>query len=141
MTGIYESIPATPEEVESFGATLTDAYLHCRVWGHDPDPQGNTRLATDSDGVTGAYWVVSPSCTHGCGVRWNIFATADGDVVRRALDYSDAPDYLSNTGRIDAQGRSVLRKEFFMRSVGAKPQKKATRKRAGAKRTTRKKAS
>src|SRR4051812_2559655 len=106
--GIYESVPASPQEVEAFGASLTREYLHCRVWGHDPEPH-NTVLVTD-DEVQGAFWHAQARCSHGCGVKWNIWATAEGDVVRRSLDYEDAEGYLSPDGRIDATGRSVLRK-------------------------------
>lgn len=136
MSGIFQSIPASAEEVQAFGSQLTSAYLHCRVWGHDPDPQGNTRLcsADERDEHPGAYFWINPSCTHGCGVRWIILANAEGDLIRRALDYSDAPGYLSPTGRIDATGRSVLRKEYLVRATGGKPG--STRKRV----TTTKKA-
>lgn len=130
MSGIYESIPAAPEEVEVFGAGLTEAHLHCRVWGHDPDPQGNVRLATDDDGVPGAYWVANPGCTHGCGVRWLIYADAEGWRIKRTLDYSAAPDYLSEHGRIDKQGRAILTREYFVRAVGDKPRVKRVAKKS-----------
>lgn len=126
-SGIHESIPATPEEVEVFADTLTEAYLHCRVWGHDPDP-GTFSLAKDVVGKPDAFWDIPLLCTHGCGVRWRVLATFDGEVLRRSLDYSGAPGYICESGRIDKTGKMVLRKTYFIskapRGTLTKAQKK-----------------
>lgn len=112
MSGLYERIVATPEEVEAFGRSLTPAHLHCRTWGHDPMPQ-NIVIAKDVEGVPGAHWDATLICSHGCGVRWTVLASRDGEVLRRRIDYAHAEGYLSESGRIDAEGRKVLRKQFF----------------------------
>lgn len=119
MTGMYDSIPATPDEVRVFAQDISDAYLHCRVWGHDPTPH-NINVAKDIEGVKGAHWDATLRCSHDCGVRWRVLASNDGTVLRRRLDYSAAPDYISPTGRIDAEGRKVLRQQFFVRRTDKK---------------------
>lgn len=114
MATMYESIPATPEEVEAFAKTLTEAHLHCRVWGHDPMPH-NIVLARNVEGVPrGSHWDAQMICSHGCGVRWRVLASRDGEVLRRHLDYSDAEGYLSSNGRIDKKGRQILRRTYFV---------------------------
>ena len=123
MSGMYESIPASPDDVETFGKTLTQAYLHCRVWGHDPAPH-NVVVAKNIEGVLGAHWDAALICTHGCGVKWRVLASSDGEVLRRRLDYSGAPGYISEVGRIDAEGKKVLRKQFF---TGATKRKRSRR--------------
>lgn len=123
---VYGSIPASPEEAEAFAGQLTEAYLHCRVWGHDPFPQ-NIRVARDVEGVPNAHWDADMGCTHGCGVRWKMLVSIDGELLRRRLDYSEAPGYISEYGRIDANGKKVLRKTFFAQSVSAKKARKGKR--------------
>lgn len=123
MAGIYEAIPASLDEVEAFAESLTPEYLYCRVWHHDPAPNGLS-LATDEERAqrqkyAGAFWSGGLVCTHGCGVRWRILANSEGEILMRKLDYSDAPGYvMEGKGRINAQGNQVLRKTYFMRSVG-----------------------
>lgn len=127
MSGIYDSVPATPEEVAAFAGQLTEAYLHCRVWGHDPTPN-NIVVAKDVEGQPRAHWDAKLICTHGCGVRWKVLASSDGEVLSRRLDYTDAPGYISEYGRIDAEGRKVLRKTFFTNATkGGKKSRKGKR--------------
>lgn len=109
----HGGLPALPEEVEAFAATLTDQHLYCRVWGHDPEPH-NIVVAKDTEGVPGAFWDAFMRCSHGCGVRWRMLASQDGEVLRRRLDYSEAKDYLSTVGRIDAGGRQILRRRYLV---------------------------
>lgn len=126
MAGIYgTSVPASVEEVEQFGKGLTSAHLHCRVWGHDPVPH-NVVVAKDIEGVPRAHWDATLICSHGCGVRWTALVSVDGEMLRRRLDYSGAPGYISETGRIDAEGKKVLRKQFFVGATkGTKTRKKS----------------
>lgn len=126
---IYERIPASPEEVEAFGKGLTEAYLHCRVWGHDPQPH-NIVVAKDVEGVPNAYWDADLICSHGCGVRWRVLVGRDGELLRRRLDYKGAPGYLSDTGWIDREGKKVLRSQFFTGRTKKPSRKKPSRKKA-----------
>lgn len=113
MAGIYESIPAAPEEVEAFAEELTKAHLRCRVWGHDPIPQGLLQVKDVKNHPTAVH-EASMRCSHRCGVRWLMLLNADFDILARRLDYSGAPGYLSEHGRIDHKGRSILRKHYFI---------------------------
>jgi hypothetical protein len=126
MSGIYEAVPASPEEVKAFAESLTSAYLHCRVWGHDPEPH-NVVLVRDIEGHPTAAYDASLLCGHGCGVRWRVLVASDGEVLKRSLDYTDAPGYLCEVGRIDKDGRKVLRKKFF---VGATKGQRRPRRRS-----------
>ena len=127
MSGPFGSVPASPEEVEAFATTLTDSYLHCRVWGHDPMPH-NVVVAKDVEGVPRAHWDATLICSHGCGVRWTALVSVDGEMLRRRLDYSGAPGYISETGRIDAEGKKILRRTYFVGAtkVSRKRRKKAS---------------
>lgn len=120
MSGIYEKIPATQDEVKAFASTLTPQYLHCRVWGHDPEPQ-NIVLTKNIEGHPTAHWDTTLICAHDCGVRWRVLVSGEGEVLKRALDYTEAPGYLCESGRINREGKMVLRKTFF---VGATKRKR-----------------
>lgn len=109
---IAQHIPASPDEVEGFANTLTPAYLHCRVWGHDATPR-NIVVAKHTEGVPNAQWDASLVCSHGCGVRWRVLASLNGEVLRRRPDYSEAPEYLSKVGRINREGRQILTRRYF----------------------------
>lgn len=113
MSGIYQSVPASIEEVKAFASKLTEAYLHCRVWGHDPEPV-NITIAKHIEGAPRAHWDATLLCGHGCGVRWRALVSQDGEVLKRSLDYSEAPGYLCESGRINKEGKMVLRKKFFV---------------------------
>lgn len=63
MSGMFTSIPATAKDVEFFAKHLTDAYIHCRTWGHDPEPH------SIKVGPRGVYWDAKLRCAHGCGVK------------------------------------------------------------------------
>lgn len=127
MSGIYERIPAAPEEVEAFASSLSEAYLHCRVWGHDPEPH-TVVLAKGVEGFPHAYWEALLRCSHGCGVLWQVLVGRDGEVLRRKLDYSGAPGYLSPHGWINSKGRAVIRTRYFVGATGGKkPRKRKAR--------------
>jgi hypothetical protein len=120
MPGIYESIPAAPEEVEAFAETLTKAYLRCRVWGHDRIPNGQPIEVKDVEHHPTAFYEASLRCSHRCGVKWKMLLTAEYDIVTPPqLDYKGAPGYLSTDGRIDRKGKAILRKHYFLGLAGA----------------------
>lgn len=123
MSGISGRIPATKEEVEVFASSLTPQYLYCRVWGHDAAPQ-TPLIAKNIEKYPKAYWDVLLLCTHDCGVRWRALVGGDGELLDRKLDYSEAPGYLCEFGRINRDGKMVLRKTFFVDATKRKRRKR-----------------
>lgn len=123
MSGIYEKIAASPEDVEQYAGEIPPEYLYCRVWHHDPAPH-NVVLAKDETKHPTAVWEARLRCSHGCGIQWKVLVDAAGEVLQRKYDDSGAPDYvLKGKGRIDKHGKQILRREFFMQT-GPKPRKK-----------------
>jgi hypothetical protein len=109
MPGIYESVPATPEEAEVFAKELKASHLRCRTWGHDPIPY-DVSYVRDVVGHPSAVVEALMRCSHKCGVMWVLLLNADFEVLRRSLDYSRAEGYLSTSGRINHDGKSKIRK-------------------------------
>lgn len=107
------SLPPSEKEVEVFAKSLRPEHLHCRTWGHDPQPH-NIRVAKNIEGHPDAYWDVDLLCSHGCGVKWSVLAAKDGGIIRRTITYTEAPGYLSDIGRIDKDGRRVIRRAFLV---------------------------
>lgn len=114
MSGMFTSIPASDKDVEFFAKHLTDAYIHCRTWGHDAEPH------SIKVGPRGVYWDAKLRCAHGCGVKWVVLVAADGEMLKRTLSYDDAPDYLSPVGRIDKNGKQIIRRQFMTRATRGK---------------------
>lgn len=114
MSGIYERIPASPEDVEQYAGEIPPEYLHCRVWHHDPEPH-NIVLARGVEKHPTAVWEATLRCSHGCGCRWIVLVDGAGQVLKRSIDYSEAPGYvLEGKGRINKEGNQILRREFFV---------------------------
>lgn len=110
MSGIYERIPAAIEEVERYAGEIPEAYLYCRVWHHSPEPH-DIKIAKHG---SQAVWSAILRCSNGCGVTWTVLVDPTGEVIKRKLDYSGAPDYiLVGKGFINKEGNKVLRREFF----------------------------
>lgn len=123
MAGIYERIPASPEDVEQYAGEVPPEYLYCRVWHHDPEPHRPV-LAKGEKKHTTAFWEVQLRCSHGCGIKWKVLVDAEGQVLQRKYDDSDAPGYVMvGKGRIDKRGNQILRREFFLQN-GPKPRRK-----------------
>lgn len=120
MTTIYERIPASPEDVEQFAGEIPEAYLHCRVWHHDPEPH-NITLARGVEKHPTAVWDATLRCSHGCGVQWRVLVDGEGFVLERRIDYANAPGYvMEGKGRIDKRGNQILRRTYFVSKVGTK---------------------
>jgi hypothetical protein len=114
MSTIYDRIPASPEEVEQYAGSIPPEYLYCRVWHHSPEPH-NVVLTKGTGKHKTAFYSASLRCRNGCGVVWAVLVDRDGKVLKRSLDYHDAPGYvLDGKGRIDKNGNQILRKTFFV---------------------------
>ena len=133
MSGIYERIPASPEDVETYAGEIPEQYLYCRVWHHDPVPH-DIRLVTAKDRDPKhptATWVAHLRCSHLCGVKWKVLVDSDGAVLSRRVDYSESDGYvLKGKGRIDKHGNQILRQTYFGQKKPAK--KRRTQKKAAA---------
>lgn len=123
MSTIYERIPASPEDVEQYAGEVPPEYLYCRVWHHDPEPH-NIVLAKGVEKHPTAVWDATLRCSHGCGIRWRLLVDGSGEVLQRKYDDSNAPDYvLKGKGRIDKNGKQILRRTFFVQK-GPKPKRR-----------------
>jgi hypothetical protein len=103
---------ASPLEVAEQAPNWTDAQLTCRLKKHR-----FTEPVTAFVNTRYGYVFTRMACAGGCGVEQLQEANLRGHVYWSTLDYSNAPGYLSRSGRIAGDARDQVNLEYINRVI------------------------
>jgi hypothetical protein len=106
---------ADPDVVANHAKTLTDAQLLCRKRNrHDFDPEAQGIPLTAKYIPQDGEWERRVECLCGAKLTERLDAKTF-QITSRRIDYTDIPDYLlKGVGRVDADGRNEIRREFYV---------------------------